>query len=740
MFIQAQYFKLSRAAFILCLSMASAVAENTQFTEGFAKDLALAEQYLEHGHFPKVEKILRPYLMTAENLSPQEAGLLKLTLGRVYSLSTRCGGSLAETKQQAYALLSDALELARTRKWRQGEASALFYLGILTRTKKQYQEAADLFYQAHALAENSGQAYLSAQALLYGVHAASFFSSSLDIQTVFDKIEALPADSEKARLFLRTVQLLEALLTREQTYHLLQQTIALAKTYQNTRLLAGAYGHLSLLYVPGRLDEALHLMDMAIFFAQEASAQVWLFRWQYQKGRLLRLQQRHEAALKYYQQAQKSLTEELYQDISTVYQALGQGSFYDWIAPMFLEMADLYLHQARQNKEQRLSLLSKAKEIMETLKAYELRDYFSDPCVDEFHRRTKTVESLLDGNTAVVYPIMLEDRLELLVTWEKKQITAFMVDVSRRVLSDTLRRFHQELQEYSEESYRNTAEILYDWLIRPFKASLQDDIHTLVFVPEGALRTIPLAALYDKAETQFLIEQYALAITPALELTLQKKQRLLPGTISVLLGASKKDLNFAMDELDVIARLYRIEEELQGKDNALLHLLFSKSRKLTLFSKQEFKNALRGSYTLIHVASHALFQKNPRDSYIETHENVIHFDELEKALKNTLYHPDPAELLTLSACETAAGGNASGKAALGLSGITVKAGVRSALGALWMVQDQATYILMKRFYENLVAGMPKAQALQAAQRKLKEQPGFGHPSDWAPYVLVGNWR
>ena len=98
----------------------------------------------------------------------------------------------------------------------------------------------------------------------------------------------------------------------------------------------------------------------------------------------------------------------------------------------------------------------------------------------------------------------------------------------------------------------------------------------------------------------------------------------------------------------------------------------------------------------------------------------------------------PVELLTLSACQTAAGDD---RAALGLAGMAVKAGARSALATLWFVHDQSTALLMGGFYETLRrdARVSKAQALQRAQVKLLHDPRYEHPGFWSPYLMIGNW-
>ncbi len=107
------------------------------------------------------------------------------------------------------------------------------------------------------------------------------------------------------------------------------------------------------------------------------------------------------------------------------------------------------------------------------------------------------------------------------------------------------------------------------------------------------------------------------------------------------------------------------------------------------------------------------------------------------ALKPKELAEAPIELLVLSACQTAEGDD---RTPLGLSGIAIQSGARSALGSLWPVGDQSTQRLMAVFYEQLKqSGMTRARALQIAQRSLLTDPETASPSDWAAFILVGNW-
>ena len=142
-------------------------------------------------------------------------------------------------------------------------------------------------------------------------------------------------------------------------------------------------------------------------------------------------------------------------------------------------------------------------------------------------------------------------------------------------------------------------------------------------------------------------------------------------------------------------------------------------------------------YSVVHIASHGHFDRDPKRSFLLSYDGRLTMDELERLMKQTRYRDDAVELLTLSACRTAAGDD---RAALGLAGVAVKAGARSAVATLWYVNDEASSRLVTEFYQTLrTSPTSKAIALQAAQRKTLADPRYRHPGYWSPFLLIGNW-
>ena len=119
------------------------------------------------------------------------------------------------------------------------------------------------------------------------------------------------------------------------------------------------------------------------------------------------------------------------------------------------------------------------------------------------------------------------------------------------------------------------------------------------------------------------------------------------------------------------------------------------------------------------------------------YDKIITVTELETLLQSASKRKHPIELLTLSACQTAEGDD---RSPLGISGIAIKAKVRSALGSLWPVSDLATVDFMTTFYQQLIiASNSKARALQKTQQHLLSNPEYQHPFFWSPFILIGNW-
>jgi CHAT domain-containing protein len=142
-------------------------------------------------------------------------------------------------------------------------------------------------------------------------------------------------------------------------------------------------------------------------------------------------------------------------------------------------------------------------------------------------------------------------------------------------------------------------------------------------------------------------------------------------------------------------------------------------------------------FTVVHIASHSEFHGAVERTFLLTFEDRLTMNRLDQLVGSFRFRDPPLELLTLSACQTAAGDD---RAALGLAGVAVKAGAKSALATLWYINDQATADLVIEFYRQMQDPIvSKAVALQRAQLALLRQPRYQHPAYWSPFLLINNW-
>ena len=252
--------------------------------------------------------------------------------------------------------------------------------------------------------------------------------------------------------------------------------------------------------------------------------------------------------------------------------------------------------------------------------------------------------------------------------------------------------FNQE----PEAVYLRPSQQLYNQLIAPISAVLEErKVQNLVFIMDNSLRLLPLAALHDGK--QYLVEKYSVGLMPSLSLTdtrfvdIKDVQVLAMGADEF---SDEAPLISVPDELNLITNLWSAQAPLINDD-------------FTIENLRSARSAQR--YGILHLATHGDFNAGSIDqSYIRFGDRRVTFDQF-RTLK---LNDPPVELMVLSACRTAVG---SVEAELGFAGLANQAGVKSALGSLWYVGDQATLGLMTSFYESLREAPIKAEALREAQ-------------------------
>ncbi len=649
-------------------------------------------------------------------------------LGHTY-LTARQLDAASTHLTQARELIDRAVSPALT-------ASILNDLGILHALQNYPEEALTAFTDSVLLAQQAGLPLVALHGRLNAARAQIQLNqpeqSRIWIDLALEQVTPLSPTRDKAIGLMNIGLLYRRLLPSFPNLHAplvlrsagaLQEAAYLAEQLGDARTLSFALGHLGHLYeLEQRLDEALSFTRRAIFAAQSIDALESLYRWQWQLGRQLAATGKLDDAIASYRQASGTL--QPIRPAIAMAAADSSWSDEDPIRPLFFELADLLLQRASLTEEQPAATqyLLAARDAIEAYKAAELRDYFKDECVDALQARLIKFDSLV-ANTAVIYPILFPSRLELLVSLPSGLIRV-AIPVSAEALTKEVRLFRRTVEKRTTREYLPHAQQLYDWLVRPLEPEFaKQRIATLVFVPDSALRTIPMAALHDGST--FLIDKFAVALTPGLTLTdprplnREKVRVLATGLTKAVQGFPS--LPYVADEVETIRSLYT-SDQLMNQD----------------FRAQRLEEELRdGRYGILHIATHGMFSTSAGDSFLLTFDEKLTMSTLDRLIGLFRFRKDPLELLTLSACQTGVGDD---RAALGLAGVAIKSGARSALATLWFINDEASAALVSEFYRELRnPKLSKAQALQLAQQKLLADRVYEHPAYWSAFLLLNNW-
>ncbi|GFE69523.1 CHAT domain-containing protein [Chroococcus sp. FPU101] len=488
-----------------------------------------------------------------------------------------------------------------------------------------------------------------------------------------------------------------------------------AQLLENQRGEANALGYLGeIAQQQGNLTQAQQLTIQALQLLSAMNSPHLTYLWQWQLGHLYQIQGETQKAIKSYTLAFENL-QSLRSDLVATNRDI-QFTFRDSVEPVYRELVSLLLQDQTPSQEN----LNFARNVIEALQIAELNNFFQEACLDA---KPQSIEQL-DPNAAIIYPIILPNRLAVIVSVANQPLhyytTTFKeTDDIENTYNDLLANLNPFIS--SPEPLRSHQQF-YDWLIRPIRSELeQSGIKTLVFVLDGLLRNIPMAALHDGQ--QYLIEQYNVVLAPGLQLinprSFNRKdlRTLVGGLAEARQGFSP--LPGVKKEVQDIARIVPTAVFLDGE-----------------FTSDRIKSEIASTtFPVVHLATHGQFSSQADQTFLLTWDQRVNVKDINQLL--TEREQDPIELLVLSACQTAAGDQ---RSALGIAGFAVRSGARSTVATLWSVQDQSTASLITRFYFVLnQPQMTKAEALRQAQLTLLRSSQYQHPYYWAPFVLVGNW-
>ncbi|MBD2664191.1 hypothetical protein B6N60_01275 [Richelia sinica FACHB-800] len=664
---------------------------------------------------------IKTLTVTEQSLDQQPDSLLKAKALQSLGDVLRGIGRLEESTQ----VLTKSLAIAQKLSSPAATTETLLSLGKTTRLQNAFPQALE-YYQAAAkqapTADLQIQAFLNQLELLLDQKQAD--AAQLLIPQIEKTLTQLP--NTRTAVYSRITFGQLFLKPENKQYYsqsLLAQKLAtavqLAQQLGDKRAESFAKGVLGKLYEQNqRYPQAKKLTEEALLIAQANNTSDLSYQWQWQLGRILKAQGEDKSAIAAYSQSVKTL-KSLRTDLVAIDSNI-QFSFRESVEPVYRELVTLLLQKNPGQNE-----LKQARDVIESLQLAELDNFFRNACLD-----AKPVQiDKLDPTSAIFYPIILKDTLEVIVALPNQPLRHYTTNLTQSEIDRNINQLRGTLASPRERVFNQKrlkiSQQIYNWLISPVESDLQkNNIKNLVFIPDGALRNIPVSILYDG--NQYLIEKYSIAIAPSLQLIDPKA--LVREDIQILGGGMSEARQGFPALPNVLNELQQIQSEIPSS------VLLKNESFTDLKLEQKVKET---SYQIVHLATHGEFSSQAAGTFVLTWDNKLNVDQLNEILRSDTNQLRPIELLVLSACRTAAGDN---RAALGLAGMAVRAGARSTIASLWYVNDEATTLLMSQFYQELTnSKLTKAEALRNAQIAIFKNPKFAHPYYWSAFVIVGNW-
>jgi CHAT domain-containing protein len=671
------------------------------------------------GLYRRAQKLL---VSVHQKLQNQPDSIIKAKALQSLGIAFQLVGDL----QLSQEILQQSLKITKGLNSATDISNILFNLGNTARDLQKPEVALDYYQQVLAQTTNS-QLRVEAQ-----LNQLSLYLETGQIKPTYALLAGIKLQLEKlppsrmsiyatinfARNFSRLSKLErnESVSYRESA-QILAGAVQQAKKLGDLRAQAYALNELGKLYFEKQqLADAFKLSQQALQISQEINAADISYQAAWQVGRILKQQGDIQGAIAAYDSSVKTL-KSLRGDLVAINRDV-QFSFQESVEPIYRELVDLLL-QSPQPSQKNLKL---ARDTIEGLQLAELDNFFREACLNA---KPEQIDQI-DKQAAVIYPIILGDRLEVILSIPGKPLSSYKTILSSGETEEIIKQMRQSLNPFSPNEERlDVSQKLYDWLIRPAESQLgSNGVKTLAFVLDGSLRNIPMAALHDGK--QYLLEKYSLALSPGMQL--MPARSLKRENLKLMTAALSESRQGFKALPGVKSEVTEISSEVTSK------LLLNEN-----FTDTNLQQAIESTpFSVLHLATHGQFSSKADDTFILSWNNKINVKKLSEFLQTrSESQSTTVELMVLSACQTAKGDN---RAILGLAGVAVRSGARSTLATLWAVKDESTAKFMVEFYKHLrQPGISKAEALRQTQISFLQNADFSHPFYWSTFVLVGNW-
>mgnify|MGYP001773397747 CR=1 FL=1 len=330
--------------------------------------------------------------------------------------------------------------------------------------------------------------------------------------------------------------------------------------------------------------------------------------------------------------------------------------------------------------------------------------------------------------------------------------------------------------------YKEEARAMYRLLIGPVEARIAGK-KRLIICPDSTLWDVPFQALWS--DKGFLLEQYELTYAPSATVAmLLRELRSVPnrprptrelllvanpqfGMLTLASANENRPLTAGSRPLTTGARplttgsrpLTTGARDITGeylaevgirvtplpgteREAQQIAALFPEATLLTKAEAQEATlKSIMGQYRYLHLATHGYFSDvAPLQSGVLLAEPPA--DASEDGIltaRELMELPLSAEMVVLSACESARGRARPGEGAIGMVWALTVSGIPTQVLSQWKVSDESTALLMTRYYQELKAGRSPASALREAALAVKQDTRFQHPYYWSPFICISSW-
>jgi len=601
---------------------------------------------------------------------------------------------------QVGVLLDRAARAVEQARLAEAEGEESERVALLARADRDRADAAQKAALALALARNS-KGLVEVKTLLNALQVEPRSSVGERFGQAKEILQNLPDSRAKAGAWIELAHFGSA----KQQLDALSRALAVAKNLGARRTESIAAGELGSLYERAKdFARAMKFTQQAQFAAQAASALDSLYRWQWQAGRLYAATGNESEAIAAYRQAVNSLSD-MRGDLITA-DRNRQFSFQERVEPVYRQLLALLLKEGK-NQDLRAALT-----VADLLKIGQLQNFFGDECL-ELAATADSVAPTTVPNTVTVTSVLV-DRSYTILQFPDGRLKSYPIAATASELSAKIQRWRGLLETVATQEYLPAAREMYDLLIAPLEKDLDTVKPTkLVFVNDGALRTIPMAALYDGK--RFLVEKYPIAYSLGLQ---PVRAEGLDEAEALIFGLSE-----AVPPLPalpyVVPETNFLQQILDGKK--FLNRDFNAETLAVQVARQR-------SASILHLATHGAFSSAAGNSFIQAHDRRLYLPQFANILRKAQH---PLELLTFSACETAAGDD---RAVLGLAGLAARNGVKNVVATLWSVNDADIVPAIENFYRALTTDIPVEEAIRQAQ--MKSIRNRVHPATWSALVAV----